>query len=51
MYKEVKHPMTGLVTMILRIADNTFIPIDPANGDYQEYLAWLAQGNTPLPAN
>ncbi len=50
MYREVKHPMTGLVTMILRIEDNTFIPLDPDNVDYQAYLAWLAEGNTPLPA-
>lgn len=35
---------------ILRIADNTFIPFDQDNTDYQEYLKWLAEGNTPLPA-
>ena len=24
---------------------------DPDNTDYQEYLAWLAEGNEPLPAD
>ena len=38
-------------TSILRIADNATIPFDPANTDYQAYLAWVAEGNTPLPAD
>lgn len=37
--------------IVLRIADYTFIPFDPANTDYQDYLAWLAEGNEPLPAD
>jgi hypothetical protein len=35
---------------ILRLADNAFIPPDPANTDYQEFLAWQAEGNAPEPA-
>ncbi len=35
---------------IKRTADNAFIPFDPANTDYAEYLEWLAEGNTPEPA-
>ena len=36
---------------IKRIEDSAFIPFDPANKDYQAYLAWVAEGNTPEAAD
>jgi hypothetical protein len=35
--------------IIQRIEDKAIIPTDPNNRDYQEYLEWLAEGNTPEP--
>tara|TARA_Y100000401_G_scaffold36852_1_gene27601 strand:+ start:681 stop:875 length:195 start_codon:yes stop_codon:yes gene_type:complete len=54
-YKKVNHPevmeQTGLSGLLRTVnsqgnADNAFIPLDPDNIDYQEYLEWVGLGNT-----
>ncbi len=50
MYKQYRQIDGNLANGIIRITDNAFIPHDPANTDYQAYLVWLAEGNTPEPA-
>jgi hypothetical protein len=51
MYKLLSNTPTGPSQFIQRIADSAFIPFDPANTDYQAYLAWLEAGNVPEPAD
>ena len=51
MYQLCPDTPIGAAKCIKRIADNAFIPKDPTNTDYAEYLKWLAEGNTPLPAD
>lgn len=51
MYKLVKNPRTNDYTTVLKLADRLYVPFDPANTDYQEYLRWVGQGNTPEPAD
>ena len=41
----------GNVSCISIVGTNYSIPLSPDNTDYQEYLAWLAEGNEPLPAD
>ena len=50
MYKLISDD-NGNTEAILRTADVACIPIDEGNKDYRTYLAWLAEGNEPLPAD
>lgn len=36
---------------IMRLSDGAFIPNDPANVDYVNYLKWCEDGNIPEPAD
>ena len=50
MYKLFKDFITQQDAGIV-LNGNTSIPFDEDNTDYQAYLKWVAEGNTPLPAD
>jgi hypothetical protein len=52
MYIQVKNEK-GIVldNQIRRLLDNAYIPFASDNTDYQAYLKWVSEGNTPLPAD
>jgi hypothetical protein len=49
-YQIIKEPINGKECAVL-LDGHTTVPLNaPDNTDYQAYLKWLADGNTPLPA-
>ena len=50
MYKLI-NDQNGNLNTVYKIDQNRYIPVNLANTDYQEYLAWLEEGNTPEPAD
>lgn len=51
MYQLISSTPMGPATCVKRLSDNAFIPMSEGNTDYQAYLKWVAEGNTPLPAD
>jgi hypothetical protein len=50
---EIKEPTIvnkNPIQSVMNLETGWSIPFDPENSDYQTYLKWLEEGNTPLPA-
>jgi hypothetical protein len=51
MYKLIYDNLANKNSGVQRLSDNACIPFDPDNTDYVAYLKWVAEGNTPEPAD
>jgi hypothetical protein len=50
MYQLIYDALSNKTNSVRRLSDNACIPFDPDNTDYQAFLLWKSEGNTPLPA-
>jgi hypothetical protein len=48
---KLQHSIDGQICSVTIVGEQISIPCNPANTDYQAYLAWLEEGNEPLPAD
>ena len=46
-----KDPISNTVCAVGVVGKTISIPMVEGNRDYQEYLKWVAEGNTPEPAD
>jgi hypothetical protein len=51
MYKLLRDFRTDQDNTVIRLSDMACIPFNLSNTDYQSYLKWLEEGNTPEPAD
>jgi hypothetical protein len=51
MQYQIQNDRNGNPCAVTIVGQLISIPMDEANTDYQAYLAWVEEGNTPLPAD
>ena len=48
---QLQNNSKGETVAVTIVGQNISIPMNPDNSDYQAYLQWVSEGNTPLPAD